>query len=233
MLHVLPIEALVEAPGRPAVEDAERLTTLPVQALLAQLAVPPVLLVEATAGRVLVADGRGRSEYELARPGGWGTLGWRERQIPLSGPTTLTRSRPEEVMAVARDLDREDEAIAVTLAAAAEARAEGSLLALEAAERLEAGVRRGRSLSRVSVRAFQLALLVRLAAGEPLSAMCERGGFLDASGRADTSWLLRRLGLKELVCSRSGKVRWARTLRYDVAVRVAQAVDVDPVELGG
>lgn len=232
MSHVLPSEALVGAPGRAFREEPERLSSLPVEVLLAELAVAPVLLVEPVARRVLVADGRGRSEYELARPGGWGTLGWRERQVPLQGPAALTRSRSEEVIAVARDLDRDGEVIALTLAAAAEARADGSPLALEAAGRLEAEVRRGRDLSRLSVRAFRLALLERLAAGEPLSVMCERGGFLDASGRADTSWLLRRLGLKELVCSRSGKVRWARTLRYDVAVRVAQAVDADPFELG-
>jgi len=232
MSHVLPSEALAEVPRRPFREEPDRLSSLPVEALLAELAAPPVLLVEPTARRVLMADGRGRSEYELARPGGWGTLGWRERQVPLHGPPTVTRSRAEEVMAVARELDRDGEVVALTLAAASEARQEGSTPPLEAADRLEAEVRRGRDLARVSVRAFQLALLERLAAGEALSAMCERGGFLDASGRADTSWLLRRLGLKELVCSRSGKVRWARTLRYDVAVRVARAVDLDPVELG-
>jgi hypothetical protein len=232
MSHVLPSEALVEAPGRPLVEEPDRRSPLPVDALLAELAVPPVLLVEPVAGRVLLADGRGRSEYELARPAGWDSLAWRERQAPTGHRSVLTRSRADEVIAVARDLDREGEVIALTLAATAHARAAGGTAALIAAGRLEAEVRRGRDLHRVSVRAFQLALLERLQAGEPLSAMCERGGFLDASGRADTSWLLRRLGLKELVCSRSGKVRWARTLRYDVAVRVARALDLDPVDLG-
>jgi hypothetical protein len=232
MSQVLPLAAPVEDARQRFVTEPAGPSTLPVDALLAALAVAPTLLVDPVCRRVLVADGRGRSEYELAQAGGWATLAWRERQAPIGRPPVVTRSRADEVMAVARDLDREGEVIALTLAAAAQARAAGGPAGLDAAGRLEAEVRRGRDLHRVSVRAFQLALLERLQAGEPLSALCERGGFLDASGRADTSWLLRRLGLKELVCSRSGKVRWARTLRYDVAVRVARALDADPVELG-
>jgi hypothetical protein len=232
MSQFLPLVAPAEEAPERIITQPAGLTSLPVEALLAALAAPPTLLVDPAGRRVLVADGRGRSESELARPGGWGTLAWRERQFGDGRRPVLTRSRADDVIAVARDLDRGDEVVALTLAAAAQARADGAPAALEAAGRLEGEVRRGRDLHRVSVRAFQLALLERLRAGEPLSAMCERGGFLDASGRADTSWLLRRLGLKELVCSRTGRARWARTLRYDVAVRVVDALDADPFELG-
>src|SRR5688500_15704350 len=107
MSHVLPSKALAEAPGRLPREQPERCCSLPVHALLAELALAPVPLVDPVARRVLMADGRARSEYALARPGGWRTLGWRARQLPPAGPPALTRCRTEEVMAVARDVDRD------------------------------------------------------------------------------------------------------------------------------
>ena len=93
-------------------------------------------------------------------------------------------------------------------------------------------MRRGRELQRVSVRPFQLRLLERLVAGHQIAAMCERGGFMGADGRPETSWFLRRIGLDASVCSRTGQRRWARTLRYELGPRYARALEADPHELG-
>jgi hypothetical protein len=75
-------------------------------------------------------------------------------------------------------------------------------------------------------------ILERLVTGEPLVVMCERGGFTYRDGRPDTSWLLRRAGLRAERCSKTGKVRTARTASYDVFCQLVAAVDHSPHELG-
>jgi hypothetical protein len=75
-------------------------------------------------------------------------------------------------------------------------------------------------------------MLERIEAGETLVTMCERAGFVDRDGRIDTTWLRRRAGLLPDRCSRSGKVRRARTASYEVFLRLVRAVDGTPEEFG-
>jgi hypothetical protein len=93
-------------------------------------------------------------------------------------------------------------------------------------------VRSGFELERVSLRALQARMLERIEAGETLVTMCERAGFVDRDGRIDTTWLRRRAGLLPDRCSRSGKVRRARTASYEVFLRLVRAVDGTPEEFG-
>ena len=62
--------------------------------------------------------------------------------------------------------------------------------------------------------------------------MAERGGFTYRDGRPDTSWLMRRAGLAPMRCSKTGKLRTARTARYDVFCQLVAAVDRSPHEFG-
>lgn len=69
-------------------------------------------------------------------------------------------------------------------------------------------------------------------AGESLSDLCRRGGFLDKNGKADTSWLQRTVGLKPTYCSRRHGNYPRRFTRFSTAERIAKALDLDPVDIG-
>ena len=89
-------------------------------------------------------------------------------------------------------------------------------------------VRAGFELERVSLRAPQARMLERIEAGETLVTMCERAGFVDRDGRIDLAGARPRPDR----CSRSGKVRRARTASYEVFLRLVRAVDGTPEEFG-
>jgi hypothetical protein len=183
--------------------------------------------------RTLVVVDRGeRVEYALGpRPGRGrgGGFGWTERvSLPGARPTE-TAVCAAEVMAVLGDHGRGEEAAELTLAAADALERRGDRAG---AGRLRGEVEAGRNLERLSLRPVQTRMLERLVEGWTLAEMAARGGFLQASGRADTSWLQRRAGLVPQACSKTGKVRRARTARYDVYVALVRAVGGDPHEFG-
>ena len=198
-------------------------------------------------------------QYELGLRPTFG-LGWVERVVPPTGPparrspealagfcATVTAVSTPEVMAVVSEAGYED-AVATLVNDLAERvlrPVQAAALALELADggeppqlspkqgvRLLAEVRRGYGLERVSVRPAQRLLLERLRRGVMLSTICQRGGFLTARGKPETTWLLRRVGLEPSVCSKTKKRRFARTLSYEHAVALAQVLEADPHELG-
>jgi hypothetical protein len=78
----------------------------------------------------------------------------------------------------------------------------------------------------------------RIHEGETLSGICRRLGakyVRDDNGYADVSRLKRRLGMVRVTSGVKGGKTYpfkTRTIRYDVAVRICEAIDGDPVELG-
>jgi hypothetical protein len=196
---------------------------------------PPELLVDQDAGRVLLRDRGELVGYELRmreRFGrAWG-LGWVELLLAADSSVVVTGVSAAEVIAVARDAARELEVAEVSGWAAEQFVASGDRLAARMGRRVLRGVRDGLELERVSLRVLQGRVLERIAAGEPLAVMCERGGFVDRDGRVDTTWLQRRAGLLPDRCSRTGKIRRARTASYEVFLRLVRAVDGTPEEFG-
>jgi hypothetical protein len=195
---------------------------------------PPALAVDPDAGRVLVRDGGRTTGYELRMRDGRGRcrgLGWvelalwpdglgdRDGRVGGRGDRGGGRRRPRARGGRAEPLgggrvERPQDAAARSMG-----------------RRLRCEVERGLELERVSLRAVQALIRARLEAGEPLVSLCLRGGFVDRDGRIDTTWLERRAGLRPERW-RSGKLRLARTARYEVFLRLARAVDADPGELG-
>jgi hypothetical protein len=196
---------------------------------------PLELLVDQGAGRVLLRDRGELVGYELQMRERFGRafgLGWVELLLAADSSVVETGVSAAEVIAVARDSRRELEVAEVSSWAAEQFVASGDPLAARMGRRLLREVRDGLELERVSLRALQARLLERIAAGEPLAVMCERGGFIDRDGRVDTTWLQRRAGLLPDRCSRTGKVRRARTASYEVFLRLVRAVDGTPEEFG-
>jgi hypothetical protein len=196
---------------------------------------PLELLVDQGAGRVLVRDRGELVGYELRMRERFGRafgLGWVELLLAGDGGVVETGVSAAEVIAVARDSGRELEVAEVSGSAAEQFVESGHPLAVRMGQRLLGEVRDGLELERVSLRALQARVLARIAAGEPLAVMCERGGFIDRDGRVDTTWLQRRAGLLPDRCSRTGKVRRARTASYEVLLRLVRAVDGTPAEFG-
>jgi hypothetical protein len=193
------------------------------------------VLVDQDAGRVLVRDRGELVGYELRmreRFGrAWG-LGWVELVLDEEGAVLETGVSVAEVMAVAADADRDREVAELSRWAARELIETGDPVADRMGRRLLDEVRSGFELERVSLRALQARMLERIEAGETLVTMCERAGFVDRDGRIDTTWLRRRAGLLPDRCSRSGKVRRARTASYEVFLRLVRAVDGTPEEFG-
>jgi hypothetical protein len=193
------------------------------------------VLVDQGAGRVLVRDRGETVGYELRmreRFGrAWG-LGWVELLLGDDGSVVETGVSAAEVMAVAADADREREVADLSRWAARELIESGDPVADRMGRRLLEEMRAGFELKRVSLRALQARMLERIEAGETLVTMCERAGFVDRDGRIDTTWLQRRAGLLPDRCSRSGKVRRARTASYEVFLRLMRAVDGTPEESG-
>ncbi len=214
----------LELPQRPRPERTGRVGALSLDELLERSAQPFEVAVDSDYAVVSVSDRGAEIRYELGARGVRGGAGWSEHSH-VHGDMFELRASAAEVMAVVREAERDEQVAQLTLAAAERCRP-------HVGRRLVDEVRRGRELERVSVRPFQLLVLERLVAGEPISVMCERGRFLLADGRPDTSWFLRRIGLSVSVCSRTGRRRWARTLRYELGARYAVALEADPHELG-
>ena len=168
------------------------------------------------------------------------TLGWRRGTGQYSGPGWTEQAERDgetvrfavstaDVIAVLREADRHMEAERATLRYAAVLERTGHA---SAARRLRAEVAAGRAMERVGLRRIQAEILRRLAEGEQVSVLCERGRFVERDGRADTSWFMRRAGLMAMRCGRSGKTRIARTCSYEHAVRFCDAVGLDYHERG-
>jgi len=200
-------------------------------------ALPPLdIQVDPAEGRVLVRDRDELIGYELwfrPRRGHLGGPGWMELSFDLeSGAPIETAVPTSEVMAVARDAGLDDQVAELTGSLAAWYEAPGHEAADRVAARLHNEVQAGEGRERLSLRAVQARLIERLVAGESVSLMCERAGYVHRSGQPDTSWLLRRAGLVPVRCSRTGKVRRARTAGYEVFCQLVAAVDASPHEFG-
>jgi hypothetical protein len=203
-------------------------------------ALPPLddtfeLRVDPTAGRVLVRDAGETFGYELRfreKRGKDGGVGWSE--LSFDGDCALVEIsvRTAEVMALAREAGVAEQVAGMTESVAGWFEQADDYFARRLARRLRAEVEAGRTRERIALRRVRAAILERLVKGEPLVVMCERGGFVYRDGRPDTSWLLRRAGLRAERCSKTGKVRTARTASYDVFCQLVAAVDRSPHEFG-
>lgn len=216
----------VSSPPAPPERRAGAPLVLGARALAAAADLPLTVRVDRRDRRVTVLDRGERFSYSLGARGAAG-FGWTERARDAGGLPLSTPVGAFEVMAVV-DAAGWAEGVALLTEAALP-----SVANRESRRSLRRQVARGRKLEVVSVRAFQVALVRRVIAGEDLSGMCQRGGFMSATtGRADTTWFKRRIGLEPNVCSRTGKRRFARVVAYDLAVRYAAALELDPHELG-
>lgn len=155
-------------------------------------------------------------------------FGFTEYAPGEDGTTVTTPVSAAEVIAIAREVGRENEVIEMVEAVL-------GCTSPRNARRLRAEVAAGRNLERVALPRIQVAIMRRLAEGITLSELSERGGFVSSlapnPGKHDTSWLQRRAGLIAHVC-RTGKRRVARTADYDVFVMLVRAVGGDPVDFG-
>jgi hypothetical protein len=203
-------------------------------------ALPPLdepfeLRVDPAAGRVLVRDAGETFGYELRfreKRGKDGGVGWSELSFDCEGALVEISVRTAEVMAVAREAAVAEQVADLTESVASWFEQAEDFFARRLARRLRAEVEAGRARERIALRRVRAAILRRLVQGEPLVVMCERGGFTYRDGRPDTSWLLRRAGLRAERCSKTGKVRTARTASYEVFCQLVAAVDRSPHEFG-
>ena len=197
---------------------------------------PPEIKVDFESGSVEVRDVGEVIRYQLRMGAGRGRAarcGWTEEVRDVEGRLVQTGVTTAEVMAVLRDVGREQDAVRMTLATAAFfEEAADCPEAQRIARRLRAEVRDGHNLRRISLRPLQALILERLVAGETLSEMCARGGFVGRRGKLDTSWFQRRAGLLPDRCSKTGKLRYARTANYSVFCRLVRAAGAEPHELG-
>jgi hypothetical protein len=161
-------------------------------------------------------------------------LGWVEHR--RTGGHECWRRVPVShvVCACLRERDAEQLVIALSLAAADRARRRGGAWH-QAGNRLASQAHSSRQRSRVSTLPFQVLFrhLSDPRRERPLtpSLAAERIGYT-ARGRADTSRLLRRLGLAEQRHGTTGAARRQRSVGYRTGVELCRAVDIDPVELG-
>jgi hypothetical protein len=203
-------------------------------------ALPPLdepfeLRLDPVAGRVLVRDAGVTFGYELRfreKRGKDGGVGWSELAFDPDGRVVEISVRTAEVMALAREAGAAEQVASITNSVAAWFEQADDYFTRRLAARLRAEVEAGRARERIVVRRVRTAIIERLVHGEPLVVMCERGGFTYRDGRPDTSWLLRRAGLRAERCSKTGKVRTARTASYDVFCQLVAAVDGSPHEFG-
>jgi hypothetical protein len=161
-----------------------------------------------------------------------GGVGWSELAFDPGGWLVEISVRTAEVMAMAREAGAAEEVAGITESVADWFERADDYFARRLAARLRAEVEAGRARERIALRRVRAVILERLVKGEPLVVMCERGGFTYRDGRPDTSWLLRRAGLRAERCSKTGKVRTARTASYDVFCQLVAAVDRSPHEFG-
>jgi hypothetical protein len=201
-------------------------------------ALPPLdqpfdLRVDSSAGRVLVRDAGETFGYELRfreKRGKDGGVGWSELALDAAGRVVEISVRTAEVMALAREAGAAGQVAGMTESVAGWFGRADDYFARRLARRLRAEVEAGRARERIALRRVRVLILERLVRGEPLVVMCERGGFTYRDGRPDTSWLLRRAGLRAERCSKTGKVRTARTASYEVFCQLVAAVDRSPHE---
>jgi hypothetical protein len=189
--------------------------------------------IDRGAGRVLVRDRGETFGYEFGERRGRGRaggLGWSELTRSDHGAVIVSAVTTAEVMAICRDAGMEEEVAQITLAAGEREAARGGRQGARTDERLRDEVERGRAMERVSLRAIQARIVSMLVDGETLVNLAARGGFVDRDGRLDTTWLERRAGLMSDRCSRTGKVRIARTASYPVFVRLVRATGASPHE---
>ena len=191
----------------------------------------PEITVDPAARRIVIRDRGETFGYEFGQRRGRGRsggLGWSELTRGPDGAVYVSAASTAEVMAVCRDGCREGSVAAMTLAAVAElgdSRTERNQ-ATRLMRELAAGIER----ERVSLRAIQARIVALLVEGAMLSDLAARGGFVDPRGRIDTTWLERRAGLMSDRCSRTGKVRTARTASYPTFCRLGAAVGGEPHE---
>jgi hypothetical protein len=203
-------------------------------------ALPPLddafeLRLDADAGRVLVRDAGETFGYELRfreKRGKDGGVGWAELTFDTDRALVEISVRTAEVMALAREAGVAEQVAGMTEWVAGYFEQADDYFARRLARRLRAEVEAGRARERIALRRVRALILDRLVRGESLVAMCERGGFTYRDGRPDTSWLLRRAGLRAERCSKTGKVRTARTASYEVFCQLVAAVDRSPHEFG-
>jgi hypothetical protein len=186
--------------------------------------------------RVLVRDAGETVGYELRFRSGRGKdggVGWSELSFdPRDGQVVQTSVRTGEVMALAREAGLEEQPARMTEWVAGWFERADCHQARRLAQRLRAEAAAGRRGERIAVRRVQAAIVERLARGEELVVMAERGGFVYRDGRPDTSWLTRRAALVPTLCSKTGKLRRARTASYQVFCQLVAAVDRSPHEFG-
>jgi hypothetical protein len=186
--------------------------------------------------RLLVRDAGETFGYELRFRQGRGKdggVGWSELSFdPRDGHVVETSVRASEVMALAREAGLAEHPARMTERVAGWFEQADCHQARRLAARLRAEVAAGRRGERIAVRRVRAALIERLVAGEELVVMAERGGFTYRDGRPDTSWLMRRAGLAPMRCSKTGKLRPARTASYEVFCQLMAAVDRSPHEFG-
>ena len=70
-----------------------------------------------------------------------------------------------------------------------------------------------------------------VAGGMTYSAICRALGWLKPNGSGDTSRLRRRIGAMPHLAG-NGRHDTSRTINYELAVQIARAIDIDPVEVG-
>jgi hypothetical protein len=186
--------------------------------------------------RVLIRDAGETFGYELRFRSGRGKdggVGWSELSFdPRDGHVVETSVRTSEVMALAREAGLAEHPARMTEWVAGWFEQADCHQARRLAHRLRAEVAAGRQGERIALRRVRAVILERLVAGEELVVMAERGGFTYRDGRPDTSWLLRRAGLARSCCSKTGKVRTARSASYEVFCQLVAAVDRSPHEFG-
>jgi hypothetical protein len=203
-------------------------------------ALPPLddpfeLHFDPAAGRALVRDAGETFGYELRfreKRGKDGGVGWSELSFDPDGGLVEVSVRTAEVMALARETGAAERVAAVTESVAAWFAQTEDYFTRRLTRRLRAEVEAGRARERIALRRVRALIVEQLVEGQPLVVMCERGGFTYRDGRPDTSWLLRRAGLRAERCSKTGKVRTARTASYDVFCQLVAAVDRSPHEFG-
>jgi hypothetical protein len=194
---------------------------------------PFELRLDQAAGRVLVRDAGETFGYELRfreKRGKDGGVGWSEFSFNSDCALVEISVRTAEVMALAREAGVAEQVADVTESVAGWFELADDFFARRLARRLRAEIEAGRARERIALRRVRALLVERLVNGEPLVVMCERGGFVYRDGRPDTSWLLRRAGLRAERCSKTGKVRTARTASYEVFCQLVAAVDRSPHE---
>lgn len=171
-----------------------------------------------------------RLRYSLHRQRGAGPRGgsgWLEEAVSGELAGAVRRVSTCEAYVMAERCGREGEVAEATEALAARLPALDPRRGPGQAARLRGELRAGQAGERVPLDPLQQAALRAVARGMSLALVAERAGMCLAGGRVDVTGLERMLGL----APRAGG-SWARTVAYADGVRLARALDLDPVEAG-